>query len=105
MTQEYRDPTRRNDPYALPDIEVWFHQHGKRELMCLNAGHVAELYGECITDDDGDCTGTGWYYWFCFPGCLPDSEPIGPFETRADALEDACAGMDDTGDEEEDGIQ
>ena len=21
----------------------------------------------------------GWYYWYCFPGCLPDSDPTGPF--------------------------
>ena len=23
-----------------------------------------------------------YYYWYCFPGCLPDSEPIGPFENE-----------------------
>lgn len=28
----------------------------------------------------------GWYYWFCFPGCLPDSDPIGPFETEDEAI-------------------
>lgn len=32
---------------------------------------------------------SGWYYWHCFPGCLPDSEPIGPFATEAEALADA----------------
>lgn len=31
----------------------------------------------------------GWYYWSCFPGCLPDSDPIGPFLTSADAYHDA----------------
>ena len=30
----------------------------------------------------------GFYYWYCFPGCLPDSEPIGPFETLEKAQED-----------------
>jgi hypothetical protein len=34
----------------------------------------------------------GWYYWFCFPGCMPDSDPIGPFTTEAEALADAQAG-------------
>ena len=34
----------------------------------------------------------GWFYWFCFPGCLPDSEPKGPFETEAEALADARGG-------------
>ena len=30
-----------------------------------------------------------WYYWYCFPGCLPDSDPIGPFDTEEEAIEDA----------------
>ena len=41
---------------------------------------------------DGDSTETlpkGWYYWFCVPGCLPDSSPQGPFTTEAEALADA----------------
>lgn len=21
----------------------------------------------------------GWYWWACFPGCLPDGEPEGPY--------------------------
>jgi hypothetical protein len=33
---------------------------------------------------------TGGHYWqSCFPGCLPDSDPIGPFETAEEALADA----------------
>lgn len=31
----------------------------------------------------------GWYWWACFPGCLPDGEPSGPFATSRAALEDA----------------
>jgi len=31
----------------------------------------------------------GWYWWACFPGCLPDGEPIGPFETSYEAWKDA----------------
>lgn len=31
----------------------------------------------------------GWYWWACFPGCLPDSEPFGPFSTEKEAVEDA----------------
>lgn len=83
--QAYSDPTRESDPYALPDIEVFYHEHAKRELCALTAGYKAELYGECVVDDEGDCGGTGWYWWACFPGCLPDSDPIGPFDTEADA--------------------
>ncbi len=38
---------------------------------------------------DSYFSGAGWYYWFCQPGCLPDSDPIGPFVTEADAIADA----------------
>lgn len=30
----------------------------------------------------------GWYWWSCFPGCLPDGDPVGPFETEAEATDD-----------------
>jgi hypothetical protein len=32
----------------------------------------------------------GWYYWYCEPGCLPDGEPFGPFESEDAALADAA---------------
>jgi hypothetical protein len=28
----------------------------------------------------------GWYWWFCFPGCMPDSEPEGPYRTERAAV-------------------
>ena len=31
----------------------------------------------------------GWYWQSCQPGCLPDSEPHGPFITSYAAYEDA----------------
>ena len=33
----------------------------------------------------------GFYYWFCFPGCLPEGDgmPIGPFASEKEAFEDA----------------
>lgn len=31
----------------------------------------------------------GWYWWACLPGCLPDSDPFGPFETEKEAVKDA----------------
>ena len=93
--QAYSNPKRENDPHSLPDVEIFHHEHAKRELCALNAGHKAELYGECITDGEGDCLGSGWYWWSCFPGCLPDSEANGPFATKAEALADAQADADD----------
>ena len=31
----------------------------------------------------------GWYWWACYPGCLPDGEHVGPFGTSAEAYQDA----------------
>lgn len=78
MSQNYSDPTREHDPHALPNIEVFFHAHDN------HCGHNVE---------EG-CGGEGWYWWACFPGCLPDGDPIGPFDTEAKALADAREGND-----------
>lgn len=31
----------------------------------------------------------GFYWWPCFPGCMPDGEAIGPFNTAEEAIADA----------------
>jgi hypothetical protein len=33
--------------------------------------------------------GTGWFWWTCQPGCLPDGPPTGPFATSYGAFRDA----------------
>ena len=71
--QAYSDPERETDEYALPDIEV-FH-----------VGPNSEMRNMFPEGDDF----IGWYWWSCFPGCLPDGEPNGPFATEAEALADA----------------
>lgn len=76
MSQHYSDPTREADPHALPDVEVFY----RTDAACR-----ADIHW--ITDADGDLA--GWYWWPCFPGCLPDGDPIGPFPTEAEALADA----------------
>jgi hypothetical protein len=35
---------------------------------------------------------SGWYWWECYPGCLPDSDAFGPFTTSYRALKDAIQG-------------
>lgn len=32
---------------------------------------------------------SGWYWWACFPGCLPDGEASGPFTSSTSAWKDA----------------
>ena len=66
--QFYTDPARESEPHALPDAEV-FHST------------------DCA---DGDLELEDGYYWrSCFPGCLPDGDPMGPFDNEKEAIADA----------------
>lgn len=93
MSQHYSNPARESDPHALPDLEVFY--VGMQDYKdgacpaCMSMVESAEMYGNA---SDEHC---GWYYWFCLPGCLPDGEPEGPFETEAEALADAREGLED----------
>jgi hypothetical protein len=64
--QAYSDPSREKDPHALPNVEVFYIAHTE------------------VADNGG--LEKGWYYWFCFPGCMPDSEANGPFDSQEEAL-------------------
>jgi hypothetical protein len=107
MPQHYSDPAREQDPHALPDVETWQSRVWRIECECGD-------YEVPETDDtDPSCPSCGrtsepgrpvtlertprmgWFYWFCFPGCLPDDEPVGPFETEEDALADARGGLEE----------
>lgn len=39
-------------------------------------------------DYDQGLSAPGWYWWACWPGCLPDSDPVGPFDTEELAKQD-----------------
>ena len=67
--QAYSDPSREKDLHALPDLEVFY------------------IANTEVADHGG--LEKGWYWWSCFPGCMPDSEANGPFDTAAEALKDA----------------
>ena len=76
MGQHYSDPSRENDVHALPNIETFQVKDGKYNAFP-------------IEDDEGAILEDGWYWQACFPGCLPDGEPMGPFATEAEAVADA----------------
>jgi len=76
--QAYSDPEREGLAHALPDIEIFF----------VNV-HLASLELATHGPDETRCDEVGWYWWRCFPGCLPDSDPVGPFVTAEEALFDA----------------
>jgi len=90
MGQYYSNPKRADDPHALPDVEVFYVSK-------------VEARENAANDTDGEesspMTEPGWYWWSCFPGCLPDSDPFGPFATEAEALTDAREDMEDEDDE------
>ena len=72
MSYEYLQPRSANNPYVLPSLEVFY----------IDANRADE---EDISE--------GWYWWACFPECLPDSEAFGPFGTYNAALKDARDSM------------
>lgn len=69
----YSDPARQSDRFACPDVETFFIDEGDDDFK----------------NEDGDPLPKGWYWWTCFPGCLPDSDPFGPFDTEDEAIADA----------------
>ena len=50
--------------------------------------------GSCWIVGDGVALPSGWYWWSCQPGCLPDGEPSGPYDTEREAMRDALDGLD-----------
>ena len=95
MTQTYFDPEREEDEYALPDCEVFYVSADEfissDEDSVWHEMYEDELDKQIRTDsEDPEQTAaqnlSGWYYWACFPGCLPDSDPIGPFDTEEEAI-------------------
>ena len=102
--QVYSDPSRDDDDkYALPDVEVFqltatevaemdedsIHEFSRRHefrLASMNR-RVRDAMLDAMVDELG-ITG-GWFYWYCLPGCMPDSEPHGPFDTAEEAKQAA----------------
>ena len=103
MPQVYSNPNREEDEHALPDLEIFqltahevaerdedliFEYMKRREfrLAGMNSRDREAMF-DAMCEEEG-ITG-GWFYWYCFPGCLPDSEAIGPFDSYAAAKTDA----------------
>ena len=74
--QIYSDSSRESETFALPNVEVFHVSQLEASYNVVNLDH----------GDEYTITEAGWYWWACFPGCLPDSEAIGPFATEAEAV-------------------
>ena len=90
MAKHYSNPSRESDPHALPDVEVfmatWAECPECSRLLISDTLCVQMACPDCDRQPIARKQGEGWFYWYCFPGCLPDSEPSGPFATEAEAL-------------------
>jgi hypothetical protein len=106
--QAYSNPKRESDPNALPDVEIFeltatevaamdedlVHEYSQMRdyRLCNMNSRVQEAMLDAIVDENG-ITG-GWFWQSCFPGCLPDGPPCGPFASAKEALADAQANND-----------
>ena len=103
MPQMYSDPSRADDPPAMPDIEIW--QARPIVVVCEQCGNTVAPWGgeydmpaiycpQCGEQAEGrfaQASTGSWWWWSCFPGCLPDSDPFGPYATQAEAEAAALA--------------
>lgn len=59
----------------------------------LESGCTIEVFrvdGPCdFQHEDGKFAAPGWYYWYCMPGYMPDSDAFGPFKHPDEAVKDA----------------
>lgn len=68
-----------------PNAEEFAGYHPFRDDEGNEHGSFQVFYA---ADDQAD--EPGWYWWACFPGCMPDSDsPTGPFPTSEGAYLDA----------------
>jgi len=103
MSQFYSDPTRESDPHSLPDCEVFQltatevaesmedkqYEYLKKpafRLASFNSKTRAALLDAMVEDLGIE---GGWFWQARLPGCLPDGCPVGPFNSKADAIADA----------------
>lgn len=49
----------------------------------------AEFDSMYLPEDLEPTNRAGWYWQACFPGCLPDGDAIGPFDSEESAAADA----------------
>lgn len=96
MATHYSNPKRESDPYALPDLETFETEYAECPScgVTLTPDRGSFVCDECAAVEPDDVK-TGWFYWYCFPGCLPDSDPVGPFDSEDEALENAREMADD----------
>ena len=94
MSYIYSDPKRADDKFSLPDIwitPVEAESFVNEDLCYQYEQEFPELSENellaKIVEDEG--LQGGWAWAYCLPGCLPDSDFNGPFESEEEAIKNA----------------
>lgn len=69
---------------STPDTFAGFHQFPAIMESEKPYGSF-EVFENSGLDVPGSSREPGWYWWACFPGCLPESDPDGPYPTSEGA--------------------
>lgn len=67
--QFYTNPARESDKWSMPDAETFRVRRGDN-----------------IKGPEGERLPCGWYVQACFPGCMPDGDPWGPYRSESAAI-------------------
>ena len=70
------------EPYGSFEV-FWFDGDDSNKYFFAPSVHTQRL------DNTVEIEPSGWYWWSCFPGCMPDSEKVGPFASSEQAYNDA----------------
>lgn len=72
-------------------MAFYVHDNTSFEVIYFNESECQEMNeNENLSYAKGDTEyEPGYYYWYSLPGCYPDSEPFGPYETH-EAAHDAA---------------
>ena len=65
-----------------------FNSTGSIEIFYVDGETLITWAEEGIIEAGEIESKLGYYYWFFFPCCLPDSDPIGPFSSFEKAYHD-----------------
>lgn len=103
MAYEYSNTKLASNTWSLPNIEVFATpiyivscDHCRRDEdeyhmpACFECGQEATLLpleaGEHASVRADKTERIGFWYWHCFPGCMPESDAEGPFASYETAL-------------------
>lgn len=69
---------------AMQDEEMVYEYSKRHEFrLCHMNSRTRDAMLAAMVEDNS-ITG-GWFYWYCEPGCLPDSLAFGPYDSYTEA--------------------